>query len=223
MVNTISGKQIKAARALADMRQDELAQLVGLTPQAIRKIEDDAVQPREGTMADITNIFTSRGIEFIDNQGVRFRPEGVQILNGRDGLIALMDDIYDCCRRGTAGDIVLSGAPEDDFERVLGDYDEIYLKNMSSVPGLKMRTLIKEGDTNVVSSAYTEYRWAPKDLFHAVPFYAYADKLAIVVFEADPSPRVFMIQSKTIAEAYRRQFESMWGQSKSVPKKGTVQ
>jgi hypothetical protein len=71
---------------------------------------------------------------------------------------------------------------------------------------------------NFVSSAYTEYRWAPKEQFQPVPFYAYADKLAIVVFQADPAPRIFMIQSRTIAEAYRRQFESMWKQSKPIPK-----
>ncbi len=213
----ITGKQVKAARALADLRQDELAELVGLTPQAIRKIEDDAVQPREGTMTDMIGVFTTRGIEFLENQGVRFRPEGIQILNGRDGLIKLMEDIYESCRKGIAGDIVLAGAPEDEFQKILGEYDDTYLANMSSITGLKMRTLIKEGDMNVVSSAYTEYRWASKDQFDAVPFYAYADKLAIVVFQADPSPRIFMIQSKTISDAYRRQFNSMWSQAKPVP------
>lgn len=212
-----SGKQIKAARALADMRQDELAELIGLTPQAIRKIEDDAVQPREGTMADIVSVFTARGIEFLDYQGVRFRPEGIQILNGREGLIALMEDIYDSCKRGVAGDIVLAGAPEDEFQRILGEYDETYLANMSSIANLKMRALINEGDTNIVSSDYCEYRWSPKEQFQAVPFYAYADKLAIVVFQADPAPRIFTIQSKTIAEAYRRQFESMWANAKKIP------
>lgn len=213
----ISGKQIKAARALADMRQDQLAELVGLTPQAIRKIEDGAVQPREGTMTDIITVFTDRGIEFIDNQGVRFRPSDVRILRGREGLISLMEDIYESCRLGIAGEIVLSGAPEDDFERILGDYDKIYLAKMSAIPGLKMRTLIKEGDHNIVSSAYTEYRWAPEDLFQAVPFYAYADKLAIIVFQTDPSPRIIIIQSKTISDAYRNQFESMWKHSKTIP------
>jgi DNA-binding XRE family transcriptional regulator len=196
-----------------------LAEAVGLTPQAIRKIEDDAVQPREGTMSDMIKVFTAKGIEFLDDQGVRFRPEGIQILNGRDGLIALMEDIYDSCKQGIAGDVILAGAPEDDFERILGEYDETYIANMSSIPNFKMRTLIREGDTNYVSSAYTEYRWAPKDQFDPVPFYAYADKLAIVVFQADPAPRIFKIQSKTIAEAYRRQFEGMWSLSKPVPVK----
>lgn len=213
----ITGKQVKAARALADMRQDELAEAVGLTPQAIRKIEDDAVQPREGTMKDMMNVFTARGIEFLDNQGVRFRPEGIQIFNGREGLIALMEDIYDAGRHGIAGDIVLAGAPEDEFQKILGEYDDTYLANMNSIKGLRMRALIKENDANVVSSAYCEYRWVSKEQFQGVPFYAYADKLAIVVFQADPSPRIFMIQSKTIAEAYRRQFESMWENAKKIP------
>ena len=213
----ITGRQIRAARALLDISQDELATSAGLTKQGISKIEDGSVQPREGTLADIQRVFVTRGIEFMDNQGVRFRPEGVHILTGREGLIALMEDIYDCCRRGIAGDVVLAGAPEDDFQRILGDYDAVYIANMSSVPGLKMRTLIQEGDTNFVSGAYTEYRWAPKAIFNAVPFYAYADKLAIIVFHTNPSPRIFMIQSKIIAEAYRQQFESMWGQSIPVP------
>ena len=52
----ISGRQIRAARGLLDMSQEELAKSAGLTPQAIRKIEDGTVQPREGSMADITRI-----------------------------------------------------------------------------------------------------------------------------------------------------------------------
>lgn len=216
---TISGKQIKAARALSDMRQDELAQFIGLTPQAVRKIEDGAVQPREGTMSDILRVFTERGIEFIENQGVRYRPEGIQILSGRAGLIALMEDIYDTCKKGLAGDLVLAGAPEDDFVEILGEYDDVYIANMSAIPNLKMRTLIIEGDMNFVSGAYTEYRWLPKEYFHPVPFYAYADKLAIIVFNTDPPPRIFLIQSQTIADAYRANFNSLWDLSKPVPDK----
>ncbi|MDD4617197.1 MAG: helix-turn-helix domain-containing protein [Alphaproteobacteria bacterium] len=212
----ITGRQIRAARALLDMSQEELAKAAGLTKQAISKIEDGSVQPREGTLADIRRVFDEKGIEFTENTGVRFRPEDIRILNGREGLIALMEDIYETCRKGDVKNIVLAGAPEDDFERVLGSYDAEYLTKMSSISGLKMRTLIREGDTNVVSSAYTEYRWAPKDQFQPVPFYAYGDKLAIIVFHADPAPRIYMIQSKIISDAYRQQFESMWESAKPV-------
>jgi transcriptional regulator with XRE-family HTH domain len=203
--------------ALAGMNQDELASAAGIARPSLTKILNNEAVARDATLKSIRQALESRNIEFTADQGVRVRPEGIEILNGRDGLIALMDDIYDSCRRGVAGEVILAGAPEDDFVRILGDYDATYLANMSAVPGLKMRTLIQEGDMNFVSGAYTEYRWVPKEQFQPVPFYAYAEKLAIVVFQADPSPRILMIESKAISEAYRRQFESMWTLSKPVP------
>ncbi len=203
--------------ALAGMNQDELASAAGIARPSLTKILNNEAVARDATLKSIRQALEARNIEFTADQGVRVRPEGIEILNGRDGLIALMEDIYDSCRRGIAGEVILAGAPEDDFVRILGDYDATYLANMSAVPGLKMRTLIQEGDMNFVSSAYTEYRWVPKQQFQPVPFYAYAEKLAIVVFQADPSPRILMIESKAISEAYRRQFESMWTLSKPVP------
>jgi len=213
----IVGRQIRAARALLDMSQEQLAEATGLTPQAIRKIENGDVHPREGTVADIRRVFHERGLEFTDNQGVRFLPQGIQIYEGRDGLISLMEDVYDNCRRGVAGEVVLSGVSESDFQKHLGAYDDIYLAKMKSLPKIHMRHLIAEGDFNVVSSEYSEYRWTPRDQFKAVPFYVYADKLAIILFSSDPPPKIFLIQSVEVADAYRRQFDSMWAQAKELP------
>ena len=183
--------------ALAGMNQDELASAARIARPSLTKILNDGAVARDATLKSIRQALETRNIEFTSDQGVRFRPEGIEILNGRDGLIALMEDIYDSCRRGIAGEVILAGAPEDDFVKILGDYDAIYLANMSAVPGLKMRTLIQEGDMNFVSGAYTEYRWVPKEQFQPVPFYAYAEKLAIVAFQADPSPRILMIELKS--------------------------
>ncbi len=206
----ITQRQIRAARALIGWDAADLAAKAGLTRATVSNIENGVVQPREDTMNRIARVFDENGVEFTDHQGVRFKPEDIKILEGRNGLITLMEDIYESCRRGIAGDVVLAGAPEEEFQRILGEYDDIYLANMSSIPNFKMRTLICEADFNTVSSKYTEYRWMPRDQFQAVPFYAYAEKLAIIVFQSEPSPRIFIIQSKTISDAYRRQFESMW-------------
>jgi transcriptional regulator with XRE-family HTH domain len=213
----LTARQISAAMALAGMYQDDLASAAGISRSAVIRVLGGEAVARDATLKNIRQALEARNIEFTADQGVRLRPEGIEILNGRDGLIALMEDIYESCRRGVAGEVILAGAPEDDFVKILGDYDAIYLANMSAVPGLKMRTLIQEGDMNFVSGAYTEYRWVPKEQFQPVPFYAYAEKLAIVAFQADPSPRILMIESKAISEAYRRQFESMWILSKPVP------
>ncbi|MGB4101190.1 MAG: helix-turn-helix transcriptional regulator [Alphaproteobacteria bacterium] len=212
----ITSCQLRGARGIANLTVDQLAALAGVHRETIDSFENGKRQPQKKSMAAIMAALYKLGIEFLDFDGVRRRPEGVQILSGREGLISLMEDILDTCRKGTR-DIVLSGVSEADFQRALGDYDDGYLANMSVIEGLKMRTLIREGDTNIVSAAYSEYRWSPADQFDSVPFYAYADKLAIVVFSADPSPRIFMLQSRAVADAYRRQFESMWSNAKLLP------
>jgi hypothetical protein len=48
-----------------------------------------------------------------------------------------------------------------------------------------------------------------------VPFYVYDNKYAIFMFEADPSPRIVVIESRSVAEAFRLQFQSMW--DKAIP------
>lgn len=213
----ITGKQIRAARVLLDWDAEDLAEKSGLNRETVFNIERGTVQARPGSLEKIVKAFNDHRVEFLDDQGVRFRPDGIQVLKGREGLINLMEDIYNSCRAGLAGDIVLSGVSEDDFEKHLGDYDETYLKNMSSLPSVHMRCLIEEGDKNFVSSSYAEYRWSPRSQFKAVPFYAYADKLAIILFSQGNTPKIFMIQSIEIAEAYRRQFESMWKDAKQIP------
>ena len=66
VANSIAGKQITAARALADLTVDELAKRAGLSRDAIMKIEAGKVQPREGTIADITKALAAAGVEFTE-------------------------------------------------------------------------------------------------------------------------------------------------------------
>jgi len=206
----ITGKQIRAARIFLEWDAEDLAAKAGVNRETVFNIERGTVQARPSTIDKIVKAFHDYRIEFIEDQGVRYKPDGIQVLSGREGLIALMEDIYNSCRQGVAGDIVLSGVSEDDFQKHLGDYDDTYMKNMQSLPNIHMRCLIQEGDKNFVSSSYAEYRWSPKSQFKAVPFYAYADKLAIILFSPGAKPKIYMIQSIEIAEAYRGQFEGMW-------------
>lgn len=95
----ITGRQIRAARALLDISQDDLANAAGLTKQGISKIEDGSVQPREGTVADIARVFDEHGIEFTENSGVRLKPQGVEVLIGQDGLQHFFDGVYEYAQK----------------------------------------------------------------------------------------------------------------------------
>jgi transcriptional regulator with XRE-family HTH domain len=77
MAISIAGKQITAARALADLTVAELAERAGLSRDAIMKIEAGTVQPREGTIADITKALAAAGVQYRAISSRSFSPAGI--------------------------------------------------------------------------------------------------------------------------------------------------
>jgi len=217
----VSGRQIKAARALADLRQDELAHLVGLTVQAIRKIESESVQPREGTITDIERIFTDKGIEFIDNQGVRVKPQSAEIITfeGINGFSKFYDFIYDYLQKH-GGNVCVGGVDESLFSKYRQNPEE-HRERMASLvkqrKNISMRILVEEGDYNFVASSYAEYRWQSKEYFSPTSFYAFGECLALISFTNDPPPLVILIKSTSFADAYRHSFDFAWSNAQEPP------
>jgi hypothetical protein len=75
-----------------------------------------------------------------------------------------------------------------------------------------VRCIVTENNQHLPAK-YCEYRWISKHYVDSVPFYVYGDKYAILVFEANPSPKITVIRSHVVAEAFRHQFYSMWEKS----------
>ena len=216
------GRQIRAARGLMRWSGAELAEKAGLTRDTINKIEDDTVQPREGTMKDIIRVFDENGVEFTDNYGVRFKPQGVEVLVGHEGLCRFFDNVYEYTRKH-GGTILQTGVDENLFSEHLGQYSPVHIKRMTALTNerhdIKVLSLIKEGDTNYSCSDYAEYRWLPKEMFDPVPFYVYGDCLAIMSFQTVPSPTIVVHNIPAITHAYKKQFDSLWNISKNPDQK----
>lgn len=216
------GRQIRAGRGLLRWSSAVLAEKAGLTRDTINKIEDDAVQPREGTIKDIIRVFDENGVEFTDNFGVRLKPQGVEVLVGHEGLCRFFDGVYEYSSKH-GGTILQTGVDEDIFSEHLGDYSPIYIKKMTKLveerKDIKVQALIREGDTNVICSEYAEYRWLSKEMFDPVPFYVYGDCLAIISFQTIPSPTIVLHKIPAITQAYKKQFEALWKMSKPIKQK----
>lgn len=208
----ITGRQIRAARALIDMSQDELAKAAGLTPQAIRKIESGEVTPREGTLADITRTFTERGIEFTDNQGVKFKPVGVEIFEGKDRFEDFYLFMYDHLER-FGGEVCLSCLDEKLFSKNRKpenfEKHKIKMKHLVDSGRVKFRILATESE-HFGKKSYAEYRKHPTQYTSPAAFYAFGECLALVSFDHEPSPYIVLHKSGPFSEAYRNAFNIAW-------------
>lgn len=214
----ITGRQIRAARGLLGISQEELAQHIGLTKQGISKIEDGSVQPRNGTMTGIVHFFNDRGVEFTDNQGVRIKPTGVDIYEGSERFDAFYDFLYEHLKNN-GGNVCLSIADE----RLLSKYRKdptIHFKRMQDLHDRRVirsfRILANESNFSM-EYPYNEYKWQPGQSIAPTGFYAFGDCLALISFAHNPAPYVVVLQSAPIAASYRQAFDIAWAAAKEPP------
>ncbi len=209
---TITTAQIRGARGILNWSQADLAERTGISATSIGSIENGVSTPRANTVSTIQRAFESAGIEFIDG-GVRLQRSDIRIFEGRDGFADFYKDIYETLRQ-KPGEVLVSNVDERDFEKWLGlDNVRIHVDHMKKISGVTYKIAIREGDTYYLASAdYAQYRWLPRDMFSAVPFYVYADKLAILLFKHEPT--VIVLNYAAVADAYRLQFKAMWDKAR---------
>jgi transcriptional regulator with XRE-family HTH domain len=199
--------QIRAARGLLNWTQDDLAHHAAVSVATIRKLELGKHTGRAHTLGLIRSTFERFGIEFLGEQGLQateniFR---VSVFEGRDSISKILDDIYDTLAP-TKGELLLSGLSEVQWEEDYGtELNEQVKKRIKS--GIRQRFLICEGDQNF-RAAPEFYRWVPEWLFAQTPYYVYANKLALISW--DPPRKIVLIENKSIAETFRKQFNYNW-------------
>jgi len=214
--NGVSSKQIRAARALLDWSQDDLANASGLSIATIRKLELGHISPRGKTTIQIQNAFEGAGLEFIDPNGVRQRPEGIIIYEGEEGAKGFYNDVYEVANK-FGGDIVTVCRDADTiFKHVLKEYMHVHIARMTALMDkASVKVILTESKTSTPGEAYAEYRYLSQNLVNSVPFYVYGDRCAFRLLNRDISPRYIVIHSIELADTLRQQFFSLW--DKAVP------
>ncbi len=208
-MGSLTARQIKAARALVDWSQDDLAAASGLSVATVRKLELGHISPRGKTTQMLRQAFENNGLEFIEPGGVRHKPEDITIYQGREGAKAFFDDVYQSSKK-RRGEIVQVWPSTGQFSEVIGDYKTFHYERMKAITDvIAVKSIITEGDASQ-AAPYCECRWISKHYVDSVPFYVYDDKYAIILTKSDPSPKIVVFQSHVIAEAFRHQFYSMW-------------
>jgi len=213
----LAPRQIKAARALLGWEAIELSKRTALSRDTIFNIESGRTQAQAGSIERIAQALIDGGVEFTDNQGVRLKPQGVEVLVGQEGLQRFFDGVYEYAKlRG--GIIMQLGVEEDLFWAMGVEFSHAHRKRMAELvkerQDIKVLAILCEGDTNFIASDYNQYRWIAKKLFSPVPFYIYGECLAIMNFQTVPSPTIILHKFPAITDAYRKQFEAFWDLSR---------
>lgn len=209
----ITPDQIRAARALKNWSQSELARRVDMATPSIGNIEAGKHTPTPQTQNAILKAFEASGIEFIDG-GVRHKQDLVRIYEGDDCYLRLLDDAFRALAPGK-GEILFSGSDE---RRSAPEAIEKFRAMRRS--GIHMRSLIKSGDTYLMGNVQ-EYRWLPDTLFEDSDVKAiFGDTVAYLISWQDIW-KVVAVKDEAIANEARRLFEFVWAQAES-PKKSTA-
>ncbi len=221
MPQQFTPSQLRAARALLDMSRAELAEQTGVSEPTLHRLENGMGKPEIKTQTKIRHVFESCGVEFLGSDGVRKRPEGVEIFQGEEDFRKLYDLIY-AQASYNGGTICVSGVNEALFEKYQKGFVSMHMERMARLTNerkdMKMIILVREGDTYFTASSYASYRWQPKETFSPTSFYVFGDYLALISFHATVSPKVILIHSGEFAEAYRKQFMDEWKRAKIPPR-----
>jgi transcriptional regulator with XRE-family HTH domain len=207
MTLQIAGKQITAARALAGLTIAELAARAGLSRDAIIKMEAGSVQPREGSIADITKALAAAGVEFTEN-GVRWIDDAIRVLEGDDAYLHALDDVHHATRR-TGGEVLFLCADDRSMRAGEEEAEERIRAN-----GVRFRCLIEAGN-GVMRWPRKEYRQIPRQYFNHDLQIIYADKVAQMI---DGGRKVLILHNASLATTARNNFNLVWSLMRPLPK-----
>lgn len=209
----ISIEQLRAARALLDWKQSDLARAAHLSLKAVSKIEGRQVTPRTETLRILKSVLEQQGVEFLPDHGVKLRSDVLEVykFEGADAFALLLEDIFNTLMDG-GGEVLVSAVDEKKFTLHAHDILKNYYER-AKAHNIHERILVPEGDSHFIAPR-SWYRHLPPDDIDLVPYNIYRDKLAIISW--GPPLRIVIVRNPAMAESFRRQFEGRWKKAKAA-------
>lgn len=209
----ITPTQMRAARAMLNVSQGHVAQYLGIAANTLSKIESGQSDVSGTRLTDIQRFYEREGVEFTENDGVRWKTGGVETYKGRSGFLDFMDDVYETVKHG--GEIFVDNVNEAEFLKWGAEDAPRHIQRMDAIDGLKSKILVEHGSRDTVDSGYAEYRCVEAERFGQIPLYIYGDKTALIVFDYD-DVEIFVISQSSVTKYFRDRFSVKWNEAKSI-------
>lgn len=212
----ISITQMRAARALLNLSQSSVSKELGIATNTLSKIESGQADPAASRIDFIQTFYESRGVEFTSGDGVRKRQAQIIEYKGADGFRAFMDDVYATVKE-TGGSVCVHDVAPENWIKWLGrEWNEFHTARMTQIERkFDFKITIKQGDHNFIGK-HVEYRWLPERSWNDQSFYAYGDKLALLLFQPE-DVNIRVVHSRQFADGFRALFTLAWEHIPPIP------
>ena len=204
--------QCRAARALLDWSQPDLAERCGMHVQTISAFENETGTPTKRTLSRITDTLEAGGIELMSDDGVKRKRDTITRYSDREGFEVFMHDVYETIK-SEGGEVCVSNVNETLYYDLLGaEFTDFHVARMNALikeRDFNFKIIIKSDDDFTPASGYAEYRSIDKKFFGERCFYAYGEKLALISFSKD-THSIVVLNDKEFTDSYRIIFNIMW-------------
>lgn len=215
-IGILGARQIKAARAMLNWSQEDLADAARLSIATVRKLELGYISPRLSTTSVIRQAIEKAGVEFIEPEGVRLRPHDILSFDGQDGHRAFLDDIRQTIGK-PGGDILLVETQEPFL--LLGQEKNACqdLNNLLDANGTTtIKCLMTDMLSLPLSTPRLEFRFISRHYVDPMPCCIYGNKFAMVVSHTALGFKIIVMHSSCAAQASQKQFLSIWEKATTV-------
>lgn len=212
----LDAKQIRAARALLDWTQERLSKRSGIARATIKNVESGITLPRLETAHAIQHTLEEAGVEFLPSSGVRMKDRMIEILEGKDALRELFDDVYETLHRD-GGEVLIAPAQPADACRQYGVEYMVKMMKDREAANIKQRLLVPSDDEGPLTHSLESYRILPKEYRSNYPLYVYANKLALVC-QQEPE-KIVIINDERFAKAFSKLFNFIWDRTEMPSQK----
>ena len=208
----ITAKQIKAARSLLGISQQDLADMSGISKPSIINIENMADGEHPRILDKVIQALEYRNIEFISDDGVRLiKKEKKQTLKGQPGMRAFYDDVYNQTKETNKEICIFNGLPNELLEWAGEDWYLNYHAPRMKALSCTSKNILDEGEKNLIGSSFALYNFIPKKDFQGKMLYVYGNKFAYMDFNDDVT--IHIIEETRLADTFRVLFNFAWEKS----------
>jgi len=203
----LSAQQIRAARAMLDWSQEDLAKVASLSINTIYNLEKGHISPRKLTV--VRTAFEDNGVEFVGTHGVNLQTEGHRCYAGRDSRDRFFDDLL-AGILGNGYEIAAVFESNESFTKVFGGGEALNARRLEQLgERAKVRCILSDARHKDPLCSAFKFRAVPKQPLAPISFLLFGQSVALVVSD-DVNFFFCVVTFSSFANRAWKSFELNW-------------